>query len=194
MELPSARRGELATRSSCVDTASSGFLVPRARKVRSVRRLLSIYLNDHLAGATLGVELIRRAARENQGTALGAFLGEVLLPEIAEDRETLERLMRQLGVPRSRPKIAAGWVAEKIGRLKLNGEVRGYSPLSRLIELEGLAVGIEGKRALWLALREVANGDAPIEGFDFGVLAERAASQRSRLEEHRLAAAAEALR
>ena len=41
-------------------------------------RRLDIYLNDHLAGATLGVELSRRAAREHRGTEVGAcFLSRV---------------------------------------------------------------------------------------------------------------------
>ena len=46
------------------------------------RRLLAIYLNDHLAGATVGVELTLRAARENNGSELGDFLRDVLHPEI----------------------------------------------------------------------------------------------------------------
>jgi len=153
------------------------------------RRLLAVYLNDHLAGATVGVELTRRSARENAGTELGTFLRDALLPEIVEDRQTLERLMRGLGIARSRPKVAAAWVVEKLGRLKLNGELTRYSPLSRLLELEGLAAGIEAKRALWLAL----GASGPVEGFDFDALAERAAEQRARLEEHRLRAAARAL-
>jgi hypothetical protein len=57
--------------------------------------------------------------------------------------------------------------------------------------LEGLAVGIEGKRALWLALE--AARLRGISGFDFQALAARAESQRSRLEEHRLTAATAAL-
>lgn len=153
-------------------------------------RLLAIYLNDHLAGATVGVELVRRTARENAGTELGSFLDGVLLPQIADDRRTLERLMQHLGVGRSRPKVAAAWVAEKLGRLKLNGEVTRYSPLSRLLELEGLAAGIEAKRALWLSL---ATATGPVDGFDFQALAERAAAQRAQLEEHRLRAAELAL-
>jgi hypothetical protein len=166
-----------------------------SRKVSGVhRRLLAIYLNDHLAGATLGVELALRAARENTGSELGVFLGEVLLPEIREDRQTLERLMGWLGIARSRPKVAAAWAAEKVGRLKLNGELTRYSPLSRLLELESLAVGIEGKRALWLALEATADSSEPVEGFDFRALAERAKSQRQRLETHRLAAASDALK
>ena len=101
--------------------------------------------------------------------------------------------MGWLGIARSRPKMAAAWAAEKVGRLKLNGELTRYSPLSRLLELEGLAVGIEGKRALWLALEATADSGEPVEGFDFRALAERAESQRQRLETHRLAAASAAL-
>lgn len=155
-------------------------------------RFLAIYLNDHLAGATVGVELVRRTARENEGSALGGFLADILLPEIVEDRETLERLMASVGARRSRPKVALAWAAEKAARLKLNGELRRYSPLSRLLELEGLAAGIEGKRALWLSLAAV-NGTEALSGFDFHALAERAASQRARLEQHRVAAAVSAL-
>ena len=68
---------------------------------------LASYLNDHLAGATLAVELARRTARANAGTALGVFLTESLVPEITEDRETLERLMDALVVKRSRSKVVA---------------------------------------------------------------------------------------
>ena len=151
-------------------------------------RLLGIYLNDHRAGATVGVELARRTARANAGTPLGAFLTGSLLPEVTEDRATLERVMETLAIPRSRPKVIAAWAAEKVGRLKLNGELLRYSPLSRLLELEGLAAGIEAKRALWITLGSAI----PTEPFDFDALAERAASQRLRLEEHRLTAVAAA--
>ncbi|HZQ66091.1 MAG TPA: hypothetical protein VFA66_12795 [Gaiellaceae bacterium] len=157
------------------------------------QRLLAIYLNDHLAGATLGVELARRAARENAGSDLGAFLRDELLPELAEDRETLQRLMRELAVARSRPKVGAAWLLEKAGRLKPNGELRRYSPLSRLLELEGLAAGLEAKRALWIALQATADVGRAAPALDFDALAQRAASQRTRLEEHRLLAAKRAL-
>jgi hypothetical protein len=154
---------------------------------------MAIYLNDHLAGATLGLELVRRTARENAGSSLGLFLADELVPQITEDRETLRRLMVVLGVRESTPKIVAAWTVEKLGRLKPNGSLRQYSPLSRLLELEGLAAGIEGKRGLWVALA-AATGDDGVPGFDFDQLATRAESQRMRLEEHRLAAAASALR
>jgi hypothetical protein len=77
--------------------------------------------------------------------------------------------------------------------LKLNGRIRGYSPLSRLIELEGLAAGIDGKRALWLVLLQILENDQRVRDFDLAKLASRAEDQRRRLEPHRLSAAQEAL-
>ena len=69
------------------------------------RRRLDIYLNDHLAGSMLGVELSRRAASENRGSEYAAFL-ERLCREIVEDRRTLEAVMRALDVDRSPAKPA----------------------------------------------------------------------------------------
>jgi hypothetical protein len=155
-------------------------------------RLLSIYLNDHLAGSVVGVALARRVVKENEGSELGEFL-RVLLAEIVEDRATLLRLMDRLGVSRSKSKMAAAWTAEKLGRLKLNGQISGYSPLSRLVELEGLTTGINGKRALWLALGQISDRDERLRQLDFDALAARARSQVERLEPYRLAAASEAL-
>jgi hypothetical protein len=95
------------------------------------RGRLDIYLNDHLAGSTLGVEPSRRSASENRGSQYAAFL-ERLCREILEDRRTLEAVMRALDVDRSPAKPAGAWLLEKLSRLKLNGQVRGYSPLTRL--------------------------------------------------------------
>ncbi len=154
---------------------------------RKANHLLAVYLNDHLAGATLGVELARRLRASNEDdAALSDPLAEICV-EIEADRETLERLMEQLDVRRDFVKPAAAWAAEKLGRLKLNGQLTGYSPLSRLVELELLSIGIAGKMQLWQAL-ERAFGRG-VGGFDFGKLTERAGNQRDSVEElHRLAA------
>jgi hypothetical protein len=154
---------------------------------------LAIYLNDHLAGATIGVQLARRAARENEGTELGEFL-RGLGAELDEDRTQLIELMRHQKIARSRAKHAAGWTLEKLGRLKLNGQLAGYSPLSRLLELEGLAAGTEVNRGLWSALAELSREEESLRQLDYDALAERARCQRERLEPHRLTAAAQALR
>jgi hypothetical protein len=149
-------------------------------------KLLSIYLNDHLAGATFGVELAKRSRASNEGTPLGDFLDR-LLREIETDRETLERLMRELGIRPDRVKTYGAWAAEKLGRLKLNGQLRGYSPLSRLVELEGLYLGITGKHEMWIILQRTLANEVP--GFEFGELRRRAERQAAEVEEHRVEAA-----
>jgi len=154
-------------------------------------RLLAIYLNDHLAGATLGVELARRLRSSNRGDAeMGDPLAKICA-EAEGDLETLIRLMERLGVDRNPVKPALAKAAERLGRLKLNGQIRGYSPLSRVLELEGLSGLIGGKMQLWNAL-EQSFGES-LEGFDFHALAERADNQGQRVEDLHLAASQRAL-
>jgi len=156
------------------------------------RKLLGTYLNDHLAGSTVGLELAKRARGSNEGNEYGAVL-ERISKEIEEDRETLQRLMTSLEIKRDRPKVALAWTAEKFGRLKPNGRILSYSPLSRLIELESLALGIAGKRSLWEALGEVADQDARLDATELKQLADRAERQRSEVWKLRQQAAREAL-
>jgi hypothetical protein len=157
----------------------------------AIENLLSIYLNDHLAGAIVGVELAKRAAGSNAGTPMGEALRS-LAQEIEEDRGELEALMSRLGIKRSPLKSSLAWVAEKGGRLKLNGRVLGYSDLSRLEELEGLRLGVEGKLSLWRALERIASSTDEISPADLERLIKRAEDQRDRLETLRLSAAEQA--
>jgi len=116
------------------------------------QRYLRIYLNDHLAGSTTGIELVRRAVGEYEGAELGAFFAEIGA-EIEEDRDTLKAIMASNGVEPDRIKVAAAWAAEKAGRLKFNGALLRRSALTPVVELETLAVGIHGKSLLWRVLR-----------------------------------------
>jgi hypothetical protein len=155
------------------------------------RTLLSIYLADHLSGATAGVALARRAAKHHEGTPAGRRLAQVA-HEIEDDRETRKLLMSELGMRGSRVKNAAAWVTERLARLKPNGRARGENILHRMHELEALSLGIAGKQALWSALRVAPQAPA-IAGVDLDVLGERAASQRERVEIERIALARAAL-
>jgi hypothetical protein len=152
--------------------------------------MLRTYLQDHHAGSTAGVELARRAAGSNRDSPYGGELSAIA-EEIDADRETLERVMDGLGVKPSRLKDVGGWTAEKLGRLKPNNSLTSYSPLSRVVELEGLVLGVTGKLALWESLRTALGPQ--VEGADFDQLVQRASGQRARLEELRRRAAAEAL-
>ena len=156
------------------------------------KKLLGSYLNDHLAGATVGLELARRARSQNRDTRFGTVL-EQLVGEIEEDRRTLEDLMERLGIGKDRVKVTVGWIGEKAGRLKLNGRLFGYSPLSRLIELEALTLGVRGKLALWESLRAVADLDPVLDALELDALIDRARTQVNLLERERVAAAELAL-
>src|SRR4051794_17732900 len=106
------------------------------------------------------------------------------------DGETLERLMRELGVRFDPLKTYGAWAAEKFGRLKLNGQLTGYSPLSRVVELEGLHLGITGKLELWRTLKTTLEGG--LRQVDLDELIKRAEAQRRRLAPQRKAAIEEA--
>ncbi len=155
-------------------------------------RFLRIYMNDQLALGVGWRELARRAQGQNEGTALGDALAGVATG-IAEDVVTFEGIMERLGLARDRVKPMLATVAERLGRFKLNGQWRGYSPLSRFVELDVLAMGIEGKKILWANLRDLADLRARLPDVDFDALIERAGRQRAELEPFRVLAGRETL-
>jgi hypothetical protein len=152
------------------------------------RKLLGIYLNDHLAGSVVGTRLVRRIAKHNEGNQYGAEASR-LAGEIEQDKATLEALMERLDVRKKKLRLAAAAVGETAGRLKPNGRMVGYSPLSRVIELEALTIGITGKLELWQSLK--ATGER-VDGVDPDELIVRADDQRSRVLDLRRRAAREA--
>jgi hypothetical protein len=155
------------------------------------KELLGAYLNDHLAGAAAGVELAEKLGATYEGTPFGTAVAAVA-GEIKVDKETLEGLMERLRIGRSPTKRAAGWVFEKVTRLRFNRQLTGSEDLTRLLETETLSLGIEGKLAMWQALKGVDGLDAELGRADFDRLIFRARQQREALEPHRLEAAAEA--
>jgi hypothetical protein len=156
-----------------------------------VNALLGIYLRDQLALGVLWRELARRTQRHNSGTALGDALERVAVG-IAEDVGTFESIMRNLGIRTNPVKTGLALVAERCGRLKLNGRLGSYSPLSRFEELEFLAMGIDGKKQLWTTLRDLASLESRLPEVDFDELINRAEGQRAELEPFRVAAGRDA--
>ena len=155
---------------------------------RSAQDPLGIYLNDHLAGATAGLELARRVAGARQVPATGPEL-QRFADDVAEDRAALMRIMGTLGVPVRSYKVWAAWAGEKAGRLKPNGHLTTRSPLSNLEELELLRLGVEGKAAGWRTLRVLAETDKRLDPRRLDELIARARRQADLLEELRVHAA-----
>ncbi len=154
---------------------------------RSGHALLGIYLNDHLAGATGGLELARRVAASHPGPAAGTL--QRLVAEVAQDRAALEDIMAALSIPVRGYKVYAAWIGEKAARLKLNGYLLTRSPLSSLEELEMLRLGVEGKAAGWRTLRVLAETDKRLDPGRLDELISRARRQADLLEEFRVRAA-----
>jgi hypothetical protein len=172
----------------------AGGAASRARSVEAAhQKHLSVYLQDHFAGATAGADLACRAAGSNRDDeGYGAPLRE-LAGEIDEDRGSLRSLMDQLHVRADRVKQLAAWTGEKAGRLKLNGHLFTYSPLSRLEELELLALGVTGKRALWQTLHLLAQQETRLSTPELERLISRADEQLEKIEACRRNAVGDAL-
>ncbi|MEV4729675.1 hypothetical protein [Saccharopolyspora sp. NPDC049426] len=157
----------------------------------SRRKLLSIYLNDHLAGATGGVELAARAARANLGRTPGISARvRALCEEIRADRRSLRNIMAVLGTRTAHYKILAAWLGEKAGRFKPNAGVFRRSPLSALIEIEALYLGVQGKASCWRTLLAAAEQEPDLDAQRLRTLLERAQQQLAELQDlhHEIAA------
>lgn len=148
---------------------------------RSGHDLLGIYLNDHLAAATAGTERSRHLATACRGTEVGDAMAP-LAAGIAEDRRSLVVIMRRLDLPIRRYKVYAGLLGERAGRLKSNGALVRRSPLSSLLELELLQLGVQGKACAWEVLRGLADRDARLDPQHLDDLLERARRQLRILE------------
>ena len=151
---------------------------------------LAIYLQDHLAGAALAIELLETLRDQHEGESVGALAAQ-LVAEVEADRGVLDALARRVAEGSSLLKDATGWLGAKISQLKLGRQAAGT--LGTFQAFETLALGILGKVALWEALMEVAPSDARLSGLDFQALAQRAQAQHARVERQRLALARTAL-
>ena len=112
---------------------------------------LEVYLRNHEAAAQAGLDLFRRAARNQQDRPYGPELAE-LRDEVADDLESLRGLMSELGV---RPDLLLGLglrAGERLARLKPNGGLVRRMPLSDLIEVEAMSDAVQAKLAGWRAL------------------------------------------
>jgi len=146
---------------------------------------LASYLNDHLAGSVSALELLEHWAHLHEGKPVGVFFSD-METEIRADQNTLRHIMHSFGVEESNVRKAGAWVAEKAGRVRLM--IAGGEPdsLGLVLTLEGLIMGVTGKRLMWRAL---AAAKLPqLKSYDFKELQRRAEQQIERIEAERIRA------
>ena len=142
-------------------------------------RLLAVYLNDHLAVAEGALALARRMRSAQRWGEHRALL-DAVVGALHQHRAEVGAALAQRSLTPRRYKLVLVRLGELGARLKLNGRVVGPSPLSRLVELDGLALALTGCAQLWTA------------PFAVSVDAERDRAVRERLDGAR--AALEAIR
>jgi hypothetical protein len=152
---------------------------------------IHVYLNDHLAGATAGVELVKQAAERHDGD-LGEFFAQ-LADEIAGDHNTVTSLMDQMGAHASGAKEVLAKAGSVVSETKFSGESMDDPEFGTFLTLETLSIGVEGKLCMWKALKVVEDEYPELKSVDIDTLAERAQSQRDRIEGKRLEVAGSAL-
>jgi hypothetical protein len=153
---------------------------------------IATYLNDHLAGSVVALELLDHLMATHSEADLTAFFRQ-LRADIAADRDELEGLMQSLNISESRTRKASAWMAEKVTELKLRFDDPEGGPLQLFESLEALSLGIEGKRSLWIALTAAAETTPSLRILDYERLKQRAQEQRDRVETLRIDTARQAL-
>lgn len=152
---------------------------------------LATYLNDHLAGSVVAIELLARLA-DNEDTDPARQQEMVgLRDEIQADQDLLKGLLESRHAGQSTVKKAGAWVMEKVTRAKLHLAESEDAGLGEVEALEVLSLGIAGKRGLWAVLQEVLPpGEFPAA--PWSELIQSADAQREKVEAWRLQAARKA--
>ena len=145
-------------------------------------QLLHIYLNDHRTGAVVAHALAERSRGANSGNEFGEFLDD-FVPLLEDDIDQLDAIFDRCSISKDPFKLGAARIGVELGRLKMNGRLTDYSPLSRVIEFEALTLGVLGKQKLWTTIAALPSGHPAASAIDTAELLERGELQSQRLHE-----------
>src|SRR6476660_2329442 len=99
---------------------------------------LETYLNDHLAGSVMAIQIARRCEAQTKDDVLKRGIAE-LIEQIESDQSSLVRALEALGFERSLPKtamaVSASWVAWLRGWF-------GDRAKTEVEDLEALCIGV----------------------------------------------------
>ena len=153
--------------------------------------LLATYLNEHLAGSVVAIELLGRLT-DNAGADTTRKQEMIELhKEIEADQDLLKKLLESRSSSQSTVKKAGAWVIEKVTRAKLHLAESKDAGLGEVEAFEVLSLGIAGKKGLWEVLQHVLP-ESEFPGNPWADLIQNADKQRAQAERWRINAAQKA--
>ncbi|MGV3662514.1 MAG: hypothetical protein ACO1TE_20180 [Prosthecobacter sp.] len=152
---------------------------------------LATYLNDHLAGSVMAIELLEHLEEDGGESPARQRAMRDLRQKIIADQDILRVLLNSLPSGESTVKKAGAWVMEKLARAKTKLTKTTTGCLGALEAFEILSLGIEGKKCLWKVLTEVMP-QPPSPQWNWRELIEDADRQRREVEAWRIEAARKA--
>jgi hypothetical protein len=153
---------------------------------------LTRYLNDHLAGSSGVILVVQILADSHDAFEAREFFNH-LKEKVEADRAILEDLLERIGQNPSAFLQVVGGIAARIGDIKLIWEQVEPGKLGLFEALEMLALGVQGKLLLWVALSEIAPWFPEWNGIEFAELELQAIQQRDGIESWRLQVARDIL-
>lgn len=147
------------------------------------------YLEDHVAGADVGLRIASRLEHDYPGTQVAVVMTR-MSGDIRTERAIVVDALGRLDASPDPVRRAMGLVGS-LGRLA--GSLPFVPGPSLLEDLEALAVGVWGKRLLWGALGRVQESEGGFDGIDLDALASAAEEQEKELLELRQEAIVEVL-
>ena len=160
--------------------------------MKQSHRWLTLYLQDHYAGAVAGTALFQRVASSHGDPRVRQVVAD-LAGQVETDRRELDEIMATLTIRHSLLKESLARVGEKLGRFVPNGALLRRSPLTDVVELEALSLAVEGKALGWKTMLTLAGTEPSLDASQVQHLLDRAHDQQVRLEELRLAVASATL-
>ncbi len=149
---------------------------------------LERYLNDHLAGSSGALLLIGHLI-DSLKDPLAVEFFQKFKTDVERDQRLLEFLLTTVGLQPSGVLKTAGNLTARMGSLKLMWEGLEPGKLGLFEALEMLTLGVQGKRLLWVALREIASTYPAWKEINFTDLEADAIRQRDGIEVRRIQAA-----
>jgi hypothetical protein len=113
---------------------------------------LATYLREHLSGSDAAIRVVERLRRAHAGTAEGRLFGALFI-DFQHERDVVHDLLGEIGASTlSAKRIVTGAGGIMMAPAASSSD-RG--DLAFLRTLEGLAIGVQGKRLLWRAMQEL---------------------------------------